>query len=241
MKILAIGNSFSEDATRYIQNVAKSAGEDLYVRNCFIGGCSLEMHVRNIESGEEAYAYQNNSVKERMISITDALCAEDWDYVTIQQVSGYSGILESYEPYMGMLVDHIKQYAKRAEIVFHRTWAYEIDSCHSDFPKYNKDQNEMYEKICSASEKATERYSMRIIKCGDAVQEARKLQPFDYKNGGLSLCRDGFHMTGTYGRYLLALVWFRFFTGKSAHIVTYAPEGTDNDLIEMLRDCADKF
>lgn len=46
MKILAIGNSFSQDATRYLQDIAASAGENLFVRNLYIGGCSLEMHAK---------------------------------------------------------------------------------------------------------------------------------------------------------------------------------------------------
>ncbi len=54
MKILAIGNSFSQDATRYLQDIAASAGEELFVRNLYIGGCSLEMHSKNIAENANA-------------------------------------------------------------------------------------------------------------------------------------------------------------------------------------------
>ena len=54
MKILAIGNSFSQDATRYLQDIAASAGENLFVRNLYIGGCSLEMHAKNITENAPA-------------------------------------------------------------------------------------------------------------------------------------------------------------------------------------------
>ena len=37
-KILCIGNSFSQDATRYLEAIADG---ELFVRNCYIGGCSL--------------------------------------------------------------------------------------------------------------------------------------------------------------------------------------------------------
>ena len=63
MKILAIGNSFSQDATKYLQSVAKSAGEDLFVRNIYIGGCSLERHALNIKTGEAAYGYEEDAQK----------------------------------------------------------------------------------------------------------------------------------------------------------------------------------
>ena len=73
LKILSIGNSFSQDATRYLQPIAVSAGiEDFFVRNCYIGGCSLERHVNCILTGEEAYQYQENAQMLEMISVEDA-------------------------------------------------------------------------------------------------------------------------------------------------------------------------
>ena len=47
-KILAIGNSFSEDATSYLEDIATCGGEDCKVVNLYIGGCSLERHYNNI-------------------------------------------------------------------------------------------------------------------------------------------------------------------------------------------------
>ena len=46
MNVLAIGNSFSQDATRYLHQVAKSAGVYLEVFNLEIGGCPLSKHFR---------------------------------------------------------------------------------------------------------------------------------------------------------------------------------------------------
>ena len=46
MKILAIGNSFSEDASAYIHQMAESAGYDVQIVNLYIGGCPLERHCR---------------------------------------------------------------------------------------------------------------------------------------------------------------------------------------------------
>ena len=44
VKILAIGNSFSQDATRYMKEIAQSMGLEMLVVNLYIGGCSLEQH-----------------------------------------------------------------------------------------------------------------------------------------------------------------------------------------------------
>lgn len=235
MKILAIGNSFSQDATRYIQDVAKSAGQDLFVRNCHIGGCSLERHVNCILSGEDEYQYQMDAKMLEMISIEAALKREEWDYITVQQCSGYSGLPESYEPFLSQLIRYIKRFAPQAKIVFHRTWAYEPTSTHKHFPFYNCDTQTMHEKLCEASAAACEKHELDMIKVGDAVHAVRKLPEFDVNNGGTAITRDGFHLSLTYGRYLAALVWLKFFTGTTPDKVTFVPEDTTPELIEIVK------
>ena len=60
MNVLAIGNSFSEDATRYLHAVARADGTKLKVANLYIGGCTLEGHYRNMLSEQRAYELQYN-------------------------------------------------------------------------------------------------------------------------------------------------------------------------------------
>jgi hypothetical protein len=50
MNILTIGNSFSQDATRYIHQLATNQGvSGLYVANLYIGGCPLSLHFSNMK------------------------------------------------------------------------------------------------------------------------------------------------------------------------------------------------
>ena len=46
VRILAIGNSFSQDATHYLHQIAASDNVEMKVVNLYIGGCSLEQHWR---------------------------------------------------------------------------------------------------------------------------------------------------------------------------------------------------
>ena len=62
MKILAIGNSFSQDATTYLHQIALAQGVEVEVTNLYIGGCPLEKHALNLETGEAAYEIQQNGV-----------------------------------------------------------------------------------------------------------------------------------------------------------------------------------
>lgn len=236
MKILCIGNSFSEDATRYLEPIARSAGEELFVRNLYIGGCSLERHAQNIASGEAAYAYERDAEALYKISLPDALTREAWDAVTVQQVSGFSGIYDSYFPHLPTLLAFIREKAPTAKILLHRTWAYEKDAEIERFVlRYEGKEEVMHNAILAVTDRVSAEYGLPIIPAGDAIHKAKFLPAFDVRAGGLSLHRDGFHLSLDYGRYLAGLVWFKYFTGRPADDVTYMPEGTDPALITLLK------
>ena len=60
MKLLSIGNSFSEDAHRYLGEIAKELGIELHISNLVIAGCSLERHHCHIENDVCDYIYEEN-------------------------------------------------------------------------------------------------------------------------------------------------------------------------------------
>ena len=65
LKILAIGNSFSEDATEYIPMIARDLGiKNITVGNMYIGGCTIEKHASNARNNEAAYKYYKNTFQE---------------------------------------------------------------------------------------------------------------------------------------------------------------------------------
>ncbi|MBE6625475.1 MAG: DUF4886 domain-containing protein [Ruminococcaceae bacterium] len=232
MNVLCIGNSFSQDATRYLHQISD---DEIFVRNLYIGGCSLETHMINIKENNAFYEYQKNGRMLKMVSINDALKKRKWDYVTIQQVSHFSGMVETYEPFTEFLIDYIKKECPSAEIVFHRTWAYDPASDHFGFAYYNRSTEYMYERIVEASSAIADKYGLRTIDNATAIQRARELDEFNPEKGNLSINRDGFHLSLDYGRYLAGLTMFKFFTGKSATEVSYAPDDTDPEIIEKLK------
>ncbi len=232
MNVLCIGNSFSQDATRYLHQISN---DEIFVRNLYIGGCSLETHMNNIKEANAYYEYQKNGRKLKMVSINDALKKKKWDYVTIQQVSHFSGMEETYEPFIKFIIDYIKKECPSAEIVFHRTWAYDPQSDHEGFVNYNRDTEYMYQRIMEASRNIANKYSLRIIDNATSIQKARALQEFDKSKGGVSINRDGFHLSLDYGRYLAGLTMYEFFTGRSKKTVQYAPEETNPEIIEKLK------
>ena len=235
VKILAIGNSFSQDATRYMKEIAQSMGLEMLVVNLYIGGCSLEQHAQHIKDGEAAYVYERNGViTERYISLQEAVREEKWDIVTVQQVSGYSGMPETYEPYGTELLAFVKSHLPNAKLFFHMTWAYEQDSTHPHFANYENSQLQMYRGITHAAEPYAKKNGLGFIPAGHVIQTLRQQPPFDYAVGGLSLCRDGFHMSLDYGRYAVAATWGEILLGGNVTEASFAPEGTDSALIECI-------
>ena len=89
LKILAIGNSFSQDAARYLHAMAESAGQKLKIVNLYIGGCPLERHWDNVVNDAAEYSHEvNGAERDQWCSIRQALQEDVWDIVTLQQASG---------------------------------------------------------------------------------------------------------------------------------------------------------
>ena len=216
MKLLSIGNSFSQDAQEWLHQIAVANGVELETTNLMIGGCSLETHWNNMHSGEVAYYLeQNGRNMQRMVSLEEGLALDTWDVVTVQQVSHYSGQPQTYVPYLTELVAYVREKCPGAKIYFHQTWAYEIDSDHGGFAYYDRNQQEMYRRIGDCTAMACRLIDATVLPSGPVVQYLRENAPaFDYKNGGLSLNRDGFHLSWDYGRYAAAATWFKVLTGN---------------------------
>ena len=97
LKVLAIGNSFSQDATRYLHQIAKADDVDLKVVNLYIGGCSLSTHYQDMLEDKRAYSLEfNGEVTGFFVSIREALESDTWDVVTLQQVSQEAPRYDTY-------------------------------------------------------------------------------------------------------------------------------------------------
>jgi len=238
MKLLSIGNSFSTDAHFYLHRLALLHGVDLYTANLFIGGCSLETHWQNMTENNADYDYEiNGNVADRKISIAQALEEDKWDVITFQQASAYSGIYETYEPYLTSLADYVKAKQPQAKLYFHQTWSYENGSEHPGFVSYNCDSRRMFDGIVSASHIAADSIDALLIPAGTVIQQLREcVKEFDYTAGGLSLCRDTFHLSETYGRYAAAAIWLRTLTGKPIEVKLI--DGLDLNLIKRINAVA---
>lgn len=209
MNVLSIGNSFSQDAHRYLHQLAAKEGVPMHVVNLYIGGCSLRTHYLNMLGDKEAYSLECNGVYTQInVCIRQALESMEWDVVTLQQASHFSFDKETYFPYVEALAAYVRKYCPRAKIYIHETWAYEDGSARlTEIAGYNA-ADKMLADIQNAyalAAKAVNAYG--IIRCGTAMMEALSL-------GAEKVHRDTFHASLGLGRYLLALTWYKTLTGK---------------------------
>lgn len=210
MNVLAIGNSFSQEATRYLSQIAKADNFNLDIVNLYIGGCPLSLHYRNMLSDAKAYALEANGVQTGFfVSLKEALLNREWDFITLQQVSHNSIDYETYQPYLEELSRYIKTYAPKAKLIMHQTWAYEENSKRlCDELRYKK-QSEMYEDLKNAYELAAKDIkAYSIIPSGELFQNL-------IKNNITNIHRDTFHASYGKGRYALGLLWYKVLTGNS--------------------------
>ena len=184
IKVLTIGNSFAGNSTQYLTGLAASNDLTITIGKAHIGGSSMERHASHLtahlkdRSAPEGKPYNDGgNPAESPYSLVEALRSDDWDFVTIQQLSRESFKPETYEPYASQLVSAIREHAPQAEILVHQTWAYRTDS--PFFEDGSLSQQSMYERLTAAYDELADRYGLRVIPVGDAFQIARNMPRFD--------------------------------------------------------------
>jgi len=215
MKILAIGNSFSQDATRYLHQIAKADGTDLTVVNLYIGGCPLSLHYKNMLKDNKAYDLEFNGQNTGFkVSLEDALLAHDWDFITFQQVSHDSPDYSTYQPYLANLADYARVHCPRGVQLIHQTWAYEKDSDRLTKELGYKTPEEMFGGIKASYEAAAKDIRAKgIIPSGELMLKLAE--------NGMKVHRDTFHASLGAGRYALALLWYAVLTGKEIKSIKF--------------------
>jgi hypothetical protein len=173
VRLVTIGNSFSNNATRYLGDLAKAGGHVLVHQPMSVGGASMEVHWTKIQAHEKdpkdpAGLYGTKS-------LSGVLKTDDWDYVTIQQASIKSHDLETYRPFAAQLQQYVKTHAPKAELLIHQTWAYRCDDPRFG-PKATKNdppsREAMHAQLTAAYRTIAKELNVRRLPVGDAFHLA---------------------------------------------------------------------
>ena len=251
LKILMIGNSFSQDTVMWMPGIAKSLGfTDIEVGTLVIGGCTLATHYQNAMNNSAQYEFLYGDGESWTTSynytMAQGLKATDWDFVCLQQQSGNSGNVASYNSDLTGLVDYVKATTlkkDKVKLVWNMTWAYPAGS-NWFTGSYDNDTMKMYNSIVSAvQEKIVTNDNFCLISpAGTAIQNGRTSSVLEVNFTGADDAtvnawnRDGAHLSVYEGRFTSSLSMFCTVTGYTPDEITYNPTNVDAIEARVIRE-----
>jgi len=184
VRLLTVGNSLSQDATRWLDKIARAAGHVLERDECAFGGASLEQHWRRAETSCRDPADPSGRYPTGK-SLVESLQSRPWDAVTIQQVSTLSHDPDTFQPHADRLVALIAEFAPTARLWLHETWEYRADSprftATAVKPGEPRSAEEMYRGIREAYRALSDALDAPVIPAGDAFHMALQHDRFRHR------------------------------------------------------------
>lgn len=181
-----IGNSFSISLGACLPEIVRSCGHSIKLASAYIGGCSLEHHVKCLERSDsdpsrKPYGYTVWFIADGRVvrhevpsgSVNAMLKDDSWDVVTVQQASHFSWDYSTYRPYADILVNRVRADQPSAEIMIQQTWSYRAQDARFN-AEWAFDQTGMYERLDSAYRSFASDFGLRRIPTGLAVQFSRE-------------------------------------------------------------------
>lgn len=207
-KMLMIGNSFSLNATEYVNRMCDEQNIDVTIGILYRAGESLENHYNNALSDDTVYTYYERTSRSGVVNTTThtnysfsgALDRHNWDIVTFQQNSSNSNKYETFQPYLNNLKSIVENVlgANVTNGVL-QTWALS--------KTVNPNQEQAFQDIVNAYDDAAYDADLGLIlPTGAAIQSARtnlKLQSVDNE-----LTEDGSHLSEL-GKYIASMTVFQ--------------------------------
>lgn len=211
LKILMIGNSFSDSIVNHLRYICASAKVNVIVGTLFRSGESLQGHWEQISLGGTYTYYKHTSLNgaygksaSSKPTLLQALSYENWDYVFYQQSSALSNSYSSFNPYLPNLIQYVKDNTSNNKLKhgLHMTWAYASNYLVNN----GTTQTQMHEGIVNAYKSAMKDNVLDlVIPSGTAIQNARTNTELQALNNDLTT--DSMHL-GPAGEIIGAMVFF---------------------------------
>lgn len=195
LKVLMIGNSFSDSVGVCLPKIVKESGNKLELTGAFIPSCSLEQHSGNLVKAEKDPSFRpyritvwnSDAPGKRQVrkgNVNELLEKNRYDVITLQQGGSRAPDRRTFHPHLENVLAYVRKKQPQAEIVFQQTWSYRIDDPrfkpHPD-PKFDFDQTGMYERVRDVYCALAAEHKMRVIPVGTAVQCFRKNTPVKFE------------------------------------------------------------
>ena len=246
LRLLSIGNSYSNDAQIYIAQIAAGLGIKCEFYNLYYGGCKIEQHYNFYNNDSAEYDFYKNMSKyvNTKVTLKNALEATQYDYITFQQGSYAS---DSYSTYalLDELMAIVRSYQPNAEFLIHQTWGYcEARACNGDEThtsgKGYATSADMFKKVeeCYA-QAAKDNGNLRILKSGKAVELAKTKYGYTDDYGKeTSIYSDFNSHLAPDGDYLAGCVWIETIFGVDVRNTTYTGNFANAETLQEIAHIA---
>lgn len=243
LKVLTIGNSFSENTSVYASEIARSNGKDLTFGYLKFPSCTIEMHytaaVENRAvfkfdvtfpdgthdtAAQKAAASSFDAVDGGGATVEYALNYCDWDVIVFQQESSSSRYASTFEK-LGDLIAYVQAKAPNARLAIHEVWRW---------GDWNADQ---FALIQANTRTAAAQYQLEYIPTGTAFEYARTALGSDT----IVNDNDGHHQhANAYGQYIAGSCYVAALFGVpvSEDTFTSHPYVNDNGQVAVLTKAA---
>ena len=228
MKLLAIGNSFAINSLTYLSPIFENAGVPLTVGKVSIGGCPLDLHWYNAENDIARYGddYEGPYTMRQMLE------SEQWDVVTMQQVSHLSWRIGSFYPYFENLAEYVKKYAPQARFAVQQTWAYRTDN-ERLIEHFRISQRQMHMLLSENYREMADKLHAPVMPVGEAFAIMQELT--NDPVGSLTRNNDLPSHANALGQFIGGLTWDSVLTGGDVDDITFVPEQVDPTYVPIAK------
>ena len=211
LKILFIGNSFTQDAVWHLPDVLRNMGvRNVKMIDVYIGGHLLHEYNTEFSTGTANNAYTSEPGQMAWHNVTGKtlkqICeSDDWDVITLQEHTGNNvawSWTDAKKEIIGSLLDKIRATQTKKTPKFY----YLMSQSYYDFAKMAgqkshwtfTNQLEMYDVCVEFAKKAVAELGFDgVVPSGTYMQNIRTSSV----NSPMDMTRDGYHMDNGLARY----------------------------------------
>lgn len=212
LKILAIGNSFTDDGTSFLQDLINETSLiNISVCRVVNGGKALDFYYNALSDNNTEMTLTSlnpTAVASKTGTLKEILAYQDWDIIIFQQLSNYAGQYNTIDPYLPTLAKEARKLCPNPCVCvgWQSTWAWSVNKQGGWIT--GSTQIEECEYIAKTASQVANYGVDIIIPSGWAVQNARKAESDGLITSYDDFTRDTLHLDYGVGRYVAACAWF---------------------------------
>ena len=147
--VLFVGGRGAYDCSTKLHTLAQAEGYDIDVYCIYYKNRELRDHWRNASNGTSDYSVSMNgsTVNNVTVSLETALRSAAFDWVVLEQNSGYAGVDDSIFPYINYLESFVNEKCPSAVVCYNTLWPFPSNYEGAIFEYYDNDPEVMRDKI----------------------------------------------------------------------------------------------